>query len=113
MPRGPLPAFDAWLGDVCATGAMGAAGAGWLIVVPTLSALIVAGWVVFSGALFVTGVPPAAPVVAIAGVTVVGTELELLMGDGDCAVRCPPPCPTFGGSVRLRSGGTAAVSMAW
>ena len=95
MPRGVFPALDARLGDVCAGGAMGTAGAGWLVV-----------------ALFVTGAPPTAPVVAIAGVTVVGTVLGLLMGDGDCAVRCPPPWPTFGRSVRLRSGGTAAVSMA-
>ena len=112
MPRGVFPALDARLGDVCAGGAMGTAGAGWLVVALTLSALIIAGWVGFSGALFITGAPPTAPIVAIAGLTVVDTELGLLMGEGDCVVRCPPPCPTLGRSVRLRSGGTAAVSMA-
>ena len=108
-----FPALDARLGDVCAGGAMGTAGAGWLVVALTLSALIVAGWVGLSDALFAVGAPPTAPVAAIAGVTVVGTVLGLLIGDGDCAVRCPPPWPTFGRSVRLHSGGTAAVSMAW
>ena len=112
MARSAFPALEAWLGDVCAAGVMGAVGAGWLVVALTLSALIVAGWVGFSGALFAVGAPPTAPVVAIAGVTVVDTELGLLIGEGGCAVRCPPPWPTSGRSVRLRSGGTAAVSMA-
>ena len=81
--RGPLPGLDAWLGDVRAAGVTGTAGAGWFAVVATLSALIIAGWVGLSDALFVVGTPPATPVAAIAGVTVVGTVLGLLMGDGD------------------------------
>ena len=63
-----------------------------------------------------TDVPavPTAGVPWVALMTLVGETPAVLlcMGVGACAVRCPPPWPTLGRSVRLRSGGTAAVSMA-